>query len=90
MAKMHYIGDGTLIPGIPPRDLTAEEAEQWAAVIAEVNAARPGRELYVAMASRREEAPPDAPDVVLPVEPVDGVPEPPNAPRRRRKTETEE
>ena len=25
MSKMHYIGDGTLIPGIPPRDLTAEQ-----------------------------------------------------------------
>jgi len=89
MTEMHYIGDGTLIPGIPPRDLTAAEAERWAAVIAEVNAARPGRELYVAMASRRAEAPPDAPDAVLPVEP-DSIPEPPTAPRRRRKTETEE
>ena len=87
MSKMHYIGDGTLIPGIPPRDLTAAEALQWAAVIAEVNAARPGRELYVAVVTRRAEAPPDA---VLPVEPVDSIPEPPNAPRRRRKTETEE
>ena len=87
MPEMHYIGDGTLIPGIPPRDLTAEEAEQWTAVIAEVNAARPGRELYVAVASRSEEAPPDA---GLPIEPVDSIPEPPNAPRRRRKTETEE
>ena len=37
---MRYVGDGTEIPGLPPRDLTAEEAAQWGAIIAEVDGAR--------------------------------------------------
>ena len=37
---LRYVGDGTEVPGVPPRDLTAEEEDQFGAVIAEVDAAR--------------------------------------------------
>ena len=37
---LRYVGDGTQVPGIPPRDLNDEEAAQWGSMIAEVDAAR--------------------------------------------------
>ena len=37
---LRYVGDGTLIPGVPPRDLSEAEARQFGALIVEVDAAR--------------------------------------------------
>lgn len=43
---LRYTGDGAFIPGGPPaRDLTDEEQEQWAEVIA-ANKQATGRALY--------------------------------------------
>lgn len=52
---LRYVGDGTQVPGVPPRDLSDAEAARWGAVIAEVDGARVRggmRRLYVAMDRR--------------------------------------
>jgi len=40
VVMLRYVGDGTEVPGVPPRDLTAAEAAIFGAVIGEVDAAR--------------------------------------------------
>lgn len=45
MAGLRYLGRGEFIPGVPARDLTAEEAAQFRAVIRE-HRENTGRELY--------------------------------------------
>jgi hypothetical protein len=45
---MRYVGGGDYLPGIPARDLTAEEAVEHRAAIEE-NEAATGKALYVAM-----------------------------------------
>ncbi len=45
MGGLRYLGRGEFIPGVPARDLTAEEAARHAAVLAE-HARNTGRVLY--------------------------------------------
>jgi hypothetical protein len=45
MSGLRYIGDGAWIAGVPARDLNAEEAKQYADLIADTAAA--GHVLYV-------------------------------------------
>lgn len=42
---LRYVGDGEYIPGVPARDLTAEEAERFSRAIM-ATAAATGRALY--------------------------------------------
>lgn len=44
---VRYVGDGEFIPGVPARDLTADEARVWAAVLASPT----GQRLYAAGAT---------------------------------------
>lgn len=51
MSALKYVGGGAYLPDVPARDLTAEEAAQFADILAAAEAA--GQGLYVAV----EEAP---------------------------------
>lgn len=41
MSAMHYVGKGSFFVGVPARDLTAEEAEQYADIIVGSNLYEP-------------------------------------------------
>jgi hypothetical protein len=50
--KLRYIGGGDWIPGVPARDLSAEEAKQHADAIAAAEKAT-GKKLYKSVAQKK-------------------------------------
>ena len=53
---LKYVGDGTVIPGVPARDLTDKEEAAYVERIAEQQAIA-GRVLYEAVRKESDEAP---------------------------------